>query len=775
MLQGFKWPSLQEPEGGTHYNVPPSAELSLSDLLGTAIGFIRRQYLVVFSVLPLTIGVAAAYLYTTPPIYSAQARIMIDAGKVRTFQQSILGDDPVSSAMVDGQIEILRSENFALAIISKLHLGQVPELGSDGGQVDQVISRLFHFFRPPHSASNEGKTESDRELVILRQFENALTVSRVGTTYAIEIGFQSTDPSRAAQIANAVADTFIVDQLDAKYQAIAKATSWLQERLNELGSQASAAEHAVVEYKTKNHIVDSGGHLINEQQLSELNSALIKARAETVQAQARFDRLSQILRADELDPTSADVATVTDTLQNTIITNLRQQYLELTRREAIYSSRVGKDHLAVVNIRNQMREIRGSIIDELKQIAAAYKSEYDIAKARENSLQKSLDATVAGSQTTNEAQVQLRQLEGAAQNYRTLFNTFQQRYTDSVQQQSFPIAEASVITRATRPSEKSSPKSLRVLAIAAIGGLGLGLGLAMLREISDRVFRTSKQVEVRLNTPCIAMLPIIEPSAEDATVRNGAATHRSSARVIPPSNAARVIAPNAGLFRYVIDSPLSQYAEELRGVKVTTDLTGATKSNKVIGVTSSLPDEGKSTISASLAQLCSHGGARVILVDCDLRKRSLSRDLAPNAAVGLLEVITNSASLDEAIWSDRLSKLSFLPVVVRSRLTHTSEVLASAAMKRLFERLRESYDYVIVDLSPLAPVVDVRAATHLFDCYLFVVEWGKTKIDVVERVLNTARSVHDNLIGVILNKVDLVRLGRYDYNSYYARYGYYTE
>ena len=190
------------------------------------------------------------------------------------------------------------------------------------------------------------------------------------------------------------------------------------------------------------------------------------------------------------------------------------------------------------------------------------------------------------------------------------------------------------------------------------------------------------------------------------------------------------------------------------GIKVTADLGDGSKSSKIIGVTSSLPNEGKSTVSASLAQLCAHSGARVILVDCDLRKRSLSQDLAPTATAGIIDVLTEAASLDEVIWSDPSTKLSFLPAVVRSRLTHTSEVLASAAMKRLFDRLRERYDYVIVDLSPLAPVVDVRAATHLVDSYLFVVEWGKTKIDVVERALNTARGVYDNLLGVILNKVD---------------------
>ena len=228
-------------------------------------------------------------------------------------------------------------------------------------------------------------------------------------------------------------------------------------------------------------------------------------------------------------------------------------------------------------------------------------------------------------------------------------------------------------------------------------------------------------------------------------------------------------------FGISLNSPLSQFAESLRAVKVAADLGGGSKPNKVIGVTSSLPDEGKSTVSASFAQLCAHGGARVILVDCDLRKRSLSQDLAPNATAGIVDILTETSTLDEVIWSDPSTKLSFLPAVVRSRLTHTSEILASAAMKRLIDRLRQKYDYVIVDLSPLAPVVDVRSATHFLDSYLFVVEWGKTKIDVVEHALKTSRGVYDNLLGVVLNKVDFVRLGRYDYNAYYTRYGYYTE
>jgi succinoglycan biosynthesis transport protein ExoP len=144
-----------------------------------------------------------------------------------------------------------------------------------------------------------------------------------------------------------------------------------------------------------NNIVDTGGHLINEQEVAQTQQALIQARAATAEAQARLDRVTQVLRDDNLDPKAAATATVTEALQNPVITLLRQQYLDLAQREALFSSRYGDNHLAVVNLRNRMQQIRHSIIDELNQIAGAYKSDYDIAKARENSLEQTLATTVA--------------------------------------------------------------------------------------------------------------------------------------------------------------------------------------------------------------------------------------------------------------------------------------------------------------------------------------------------------------------------------------------
>jgi succinoglycan biosynthesis transport protein ExoP len=268
----------------------------------------------------------------------------------------------------------------------------------------------------------------------------------------------------------------------------------------------------------------------------------------------------------------------------------------------------------------------------------------------------------------------------------------------------------------------------------------------------------------------LALIPKIKPKVEVPSL--SVKPHLDDAT-------SRIIRQNDSLLRYVIDSPLSRFAESFRAVKVGIDLGNVAKSNKVIGVTSSVPNEGKTLISASLAQLCTAGGARVILIDCDLRLPSLSQKLAPKATRGIIDVLTGSSDVENVIWTDPSTHLSFLPVAAKSRLTHTSEILASNAARQLFDRLRARYDYVIVDLSPLAPVVDARSTARLVDAYLFVVEWGKTGIGVVEHALSAANEVYENLLGVVLNKVDVKLLSRYDsdrgeyyYNDHYGRYGY---
>jgi polysaccharide biosynthesis transport protein len=736
--------------------------VSLEELFKSYVAFVRRQMPVVLFVMLLTIGLAAVYLSTAPPRYTGEAVLIIDTQKLNFLQQqSPLGVAlPVDTAMVDSQVEILQSESIALAVIKDLHLIDDPEFAGPGGLIDTVLNLVSGLF-----ASDGPQSEFQLTRRAIGVFHSRLTIKRIGLTYAIEIDYQSRSRDRAAQIANAMADAYVVDSLEVKYQATRRAALWLQDRLKELRAQASAAERAAVDFKAKNNIVDSGGLLLNEQQLAELNSELVLARAQTAEAQSKLNRVLEILQAEDRSAPVDDTATVTDSLHDDVVIRLRQQYLDLAARESDWSTRYGSNHLAAVHLHNQMDEIRRSIAHELHSLAQTYKSDYEIAKSREEAVQKRLNDIVLGSNDTNRAQITLHELDSTSQSYRALADNFLQRYMESVQQQSFPITDSHLITRATPPMRPSHPKTLLVLAIAGVGGMVLSVGIGLLRDFSDGVYRTGSQVEANLQSDCIAVLPLVK-GVKKALVDRSAADGNAPGR-------------DQGLWRHVFDSPISRFTESIRSIKVAADLYGVSKDNKVIAMTSSLPNEGKSTVAVALTQLVSQAGSRAILVDADLRNPALSRWFAPGADVGLLEVISGKVALEDAIWTDEATNMLFLPAVVRTHFAQTSDLLGSMAMMALFKRLREKFDYVIVDLSPLAPVVDVRATAALIDSYVFVIEWGRTRIDVVQHALGAARGVYDNLLGVVLNKADIKVLSRYEhyggnyhYNSYYSRYGY---
>jgi capsular exopolysaccharide synthesis family protein len=357
-------------------------------------------------------------------------------------------------------------------------------------------------------------------------------------------------------------------------------------------------------------------------------------------------------------------------------------------------------------------------------------------------------AVVDFRQSSNaEAQATLRELESTANTYRQLRDNVLRRYMETVQQETLPVAETRVISFASPPLEASGPNWVVVLTFTTIGGLVLGGAAAMLRELTDRAFRTSGQVEAMLHMDCLAVIPTFERRKVSTPM------HRD-----PDAGAIgrRAVTRTRSSVWNVIDAPSSGFAEAIHSVKL------ACKPNKAIGITSSIHSEGKSTIAAAVAQLAANAGGRIILVDCDLRNARLSREICPDAKCGLLEVLSGKALVEEATWTDPKTNLVFLPTVTTTCAIDAPDILSSDLMSDLFNKLRLKYDSIIVDLPPLVPTVDVRATTNLVDCYVLVIKWGGTKVGVVEHALGNARSVQQNFLGAVLNRADTKKVARYD-------------
>jgi exopolysaccharide transport family protein len=761
-LQPFQAPADLPPPNGP-------GQGGVGELVDFVLGFLLRQYLVILF-LALLGGVAGAiFLVVRPPTYTAQAKILIGTQRPQFIQQqSLITDSPIDQTQMETQFQILLSTAILAPIVQKLKLADDPEFGSPPGG---LIQRVFQVF----TNSTSAQPKLDQTETAIAALADRLTVNRVGWSLLIEIGASSRSAEKAAQIANAVATTYIEDQQEAKHDANQTASTWLKERLRQLAEQSAAAERAVVAFKQKNNIITAEGKRIDEQNLNDLNTRLVAARTQSFEVLSRLNRIESISRNWDSNATAIDES-ITDEVQrnalpwaaatgSTIVTNLRQQYLDLSRREAEFSAKYGREHGAVVNLRNRLRDLRTSTLDEVRRIAAGTRSEYTVAKEREAEIEKQLDQVISQSQKANSAQVTLHELESNAETYHSLYQSFLQRYTGGTQQDSFPLAEARLVSLASPLTTRIKPKPLYVFALSLMGGIALGVGVGLLRDLMDRVFRTRTQIQSLLQIPCIAMVPLLK-------------TSRLRRKQLPAKALEeRIVAHDASVFWRVVDSPFSIFAESIRSIKLATHYyrTG-TGPNRVIGFTSALPNEGKSTIAAAVAQLTAKAGGRVIIVDCDLRIPSLSRSLAPNAKIGIGDVISGARSLEEAVWKDPATNLFFLPAIKTAPL-FSSEVLGSEPAKRLIDALRASFDFIIVDLPPLVPIVDARAAAHLVDCMILVIEWGRTKINVVRHALDTAPNLQQAIVGAVLNKTNMDDLPQYDVqhksmyqNKYYSRY-----
>ena len=745
-----------------------SPETSPIALIEALILFARRRYAIVGIVCFIALSIAILYLKVTPPTFTSSVELILGKPENQFIpRQGAATGPPMDTYNFESLIQIVKSDNVAYLVVKRLHLDTDPEFVGGGGG---LLSTLFGIKR-----AGTPQTALERSQQAIVALEKNLDVARAGMSYVMEISYSAVNSEKSALIANTIASEFIAEQLDAKSKERRAAGDWLLERANQLREQTKTAERAVSEFKKNNNILTVNGGSLNEQQVFQLTAQLATARQKTSEA---LTRVNQIESATVSDPATnpIDATASIDSLASPALAKLRQRYSDLAAQQRDMARKFGENSGAVNNILNQKNDLRQPIQDELRRLGEAARGDYEAAKQRQEALDRDLAQAVGQSEATNRAQVALQELESVARSSRTLYDSFLQRSKESFQEETFPLSDARIISPAFPPQQKSRPKSMLVLILAGLGGLGLGVGIGLLRDLLDGAFRTGKQIEASLNMPCIALVPRITRTGSARMTSRG---NRGRTPIASP-DPSRVIQWGRDVFWAAVSEPASRYAEEIRSIKFALDMASAANGRrKIVGLTSGLPNEGKSSIAAALGLLTAQVGARVIVLDLDLRNPSLSRVLAPDAEFGLVDVLLGRSALDKAIWIEPTSNMAFLPVSRKSHLLHTTEILTSVAMKQLFNELHQKFEYVIVDLPPLIPVVDARATAEIVDNYFLVVEWGRTKTSVVLRALDSAPSLNERFLGAILNKSDISKMGLYESHSktYYnnvdfKRYGY---
>ena len=728
----------------------PQTSAGFSRALDFVRQFIRRRCkLIVLTTIPGT-ALAIASLAIVPTKYDATATMLLDKQRVNFFPNQSVGSELSleTNAAVEGQLEVLKSDAIARAVIKKLNLESDPDFA-----VTPPQSGLFAAWGIGNSTPRTQEKLDNRLAEIFAKYR---TIRRLGPSLAIEVSFQSHSAESAAQVANAIVDTYIADILASRRNAAHDAGGWLRDRLAELRAQVAEAESAVVDFKTKNGIVDAGGKSIIAQQIAEISSELIGARSRLSEVSARLDRAQAV--ANEY-ATSSVAPAMTETLNNALTNNLQEQYLELSNRLAEYSERFGADHEATFKLRLRMDESKRGLVQDMQRLSQTFLSEKAILEERVRDLEASLSNAVAKSRNTEQAQVKLRELESVALSHRALYDGLLRRQSEAIVQEEQPTTGPRILSPAFAPSAKNTKKPLVCAVVLAFGSLGLGIGLSLLQDSRDRTFRSRGDIEQRLKSEFIGMIPTWN------TALNAASTDQQSLPRLEWADPERQVRRSGSALWAFTSSPTSEFAEAIGHVTFAILRNAEKKDGRIIGMTSALPNEGASTVAAAVVQSLAKSGRSVILVDCDLRHPELTKDLAPHAQVGLQEILLGQASLEDGILSDARTGLAFLPGVATRLPVRPEELLDTEAFASILRALRERYDYVIVDLPPMLPMLDVTITDRTIESYVIVVEWGASKIDTVSHALDRCPRVQRHMLGLVLNKVDMNRLSRYDHSA----------
>jgi len=706
----------------------------------------RRKWLII-GIFGLIVVLAALFIFQMTPLYTATARVLIDSRQNNVVDvEAVLSGVSNDTAAINSEIDIIKSRQLLKKVADRLDLYSNPltnpELNSDA-RSDLMATVKSTVLGPVKDLLGKGEAEeltpeeqrATMESRVLDNISSNLEVTTTGVSSVISISYTSPSPRLSSQIANTVADQYLVDQLEAKFEATRRANEWLSERLKDLRTEVESAEQAVRTYREENNLIQTGSGTVNDQQLASINAELVVARVALSQAEARY-------RGARSMAASGSVEGIGDVLASPLIQQLRQQESDLRRQQAELSGRYGPRHPEMLRIKSELQNLEAKIQEEVNRIVQSMANEVEVARAKVTALENSLDALENKAGTNARAEVQLNELERQAESARTLYESFLGRFRETSSEAQLATADGRIIESAVPPLTPSAPQTILLLALSCFLGLAAGLGVAVLLELLDRGFRTADQLERSVHLPVLSMVPIVERGKGNPV-------------------------------EYVVKKPVSAYAEAVRNVRTALQLSNVDKPPRIVLVTSSVPKEGKSTFSASLARLSALSGSKTLLIDGDLRRPMLGRLMDHEAKNGLPELLAGRCALEDALLVDGGTGLHLL--LNKPGTPNPSDLLSSRRMADLLKGLGEIYDLVIIDSPPSVAVADSGVLGHIVDAVVYLVRWGETPRETVYSGLRQLGLVDVHPTGVVFSQVNLKEQAYYGYGEYGYYYSRYSE
>jgi polysaccharide biosynthesis transport protein len=748
-------PSVRELQATNVYSGRSAGSPNYPELISheSALGeyirvLLKRKWTILACLFAIFSVVAIASLKMTP-VYEAAGSIEInkpDSGLVNFNNSPTFNLDYYDPTELDTEVMILQSDLLALQVVKELALDRLPEFG---GKTPPLPSSL-------DLAPDPLRADSGRTSELLANFRGNLKVSLSPNTHIIKVSFRSPNKDLTATVVNTLMNTYTENNFKSRFDSTMQASDWLSKQLVDLQMKVETSQEKLVRYQEEHEIlgIDEKQNITTEK-LDELNKELTTAESERMDKESVY-RLVQAGDADAIASAASAVDAAGSGGQSaSLLENLRAKEADLKIQAAQLGTQFGPAYPKVAQLNNQLKEVDAEILSESRKVAAKIRGQYMAALQRENMLHDALERQKQEANKLNESSIQYSILKRDLDSNRQLYEGLMEKMKEAGVSAGLKSNNFRIVDVARVPTAPVEPNVPRNLAFGLMLGLTSGIGLAFLLEGLDNTVRTTEQAQIISGLAPLGMIPLGSRAA-----REGA----NSKRLVIASSKEAV-----ELITQV--RPQSQMAESYRALRTSLLLSNLGAPPKMIMITSALPQEGKTTTSINCAVVLAQKNVRVLLIDADLRRPSIHKILGMGPRSGLSNVLTGSATLEEAIThSSALPNLSVL--AAGAPPPNPAELLASPNMRDMLEQLRGEYDHIVVDTPPALSVTDAVVLSPRADAIVLVIRSGHTTKQALRRSRDILMQVNAKLSGVLLNAVDL---SSPDYHYYYEYQGKYAD
>jgi polysaccharide biosynthesis transport protein len=703
-------------------------EVHLLDRLAVVFRHLR----LVIAVFTVVVAIAMLESYSATPMYRTQARIVIQderSAAVANLTNSVptYWQDP--EPYYNTQYRILQSRGLARRVVRKLPPAPVPAPSTLSRALSFPREAISRWRRPALAAAAEppAPDESAVELAAIGAFLGGIEIVPVKGTRLVEIVYSSPDPQYAALAANTLASEYVQQNLDLKLENTTNTIAWLNEEVAKQREKVEAAERAMAEYQEgQNAISLNDGQNIVIARLNSLNEAVTKAKTARLQKEAAYRQLGNV-RGD-----TANADTFPAVAHNATIQEIKQQLANLGSEKARLSQRYGANHPEMEKINRQVESANARLQAETSKLLESIGNEYRSAVAEERNLTASLEEQKRQAIDLNRKNITYSILQREAESERQVYNALLQQEKELRVISNSRANNVQLMDEAEVPGGPYTPNHNRDWLMALVLGLALGVAVAYTVEYLDDTVKLPDDVTRRLKLPLLGLVPAV--AGGKLPVLTSAVPH--------------------------------DFGESFRSLRTSLVFTNGSPGKRTIAVTSTQPLEGKTTTACNLAVALALGGARVMLIDADMRRPGLHRTMGLRNDVGLSHVLTGQARIRDAV--QRTSESTLFVMTAGHVPPNPSELLASERMRQLIANLEAGpFDWVIIDTPPVLAVTDAVIIAPHVSGLVFVIGAEMTRRAHAERAIQTIQGGKTNVIGAVLNRVDLNR-NKYYYSRYYG-------